>query len=142
MVNPKSRFGRRVDWRLGREKILWLTTVDRHGVPQPRPVWFHWDGRTALVLSEPDAAKVRHLRRSSRVAVHPHTDEAGSRVAVLTGEARILRGPPPAARVRAYLRKYRQGLDDLGCPRNGSARTARSRSSSRRGGSAGSDARR
>jgi PPOX class probable F420-dependent enzyme len=114
MLNLKTRFGRRVDRRLRREKIFWLTTVDRHGIPQPRPVWFHWDGRTALIFSEPGTAKVRQLRRRRRVAAHLNTDEAGNGVAVMTGDARILRAPPAATRVQAYLRKYRQGLKDLG----------------------------
>ncbi|MDR7423417.1 MAG: TIGR03667 family PPOX class F420-dependent oxidoreductase [Armatimonadota bacterium] len=113
MLNLRSRLGRRVDRRLRREQILWFTTVDRRGTPQPRPVWFHWDGRTALIFSEPGTAKVRHLQRRRRVAVHLNTDVAGGEVAVLTGEARILRAPPAAARVRAYLLKYRQGLSDL-----------------------------
>jgi hypothetical protein len=43
---------------LRRETILWLTTVDRRGVPQPRPAWFHWDGRTVPVSGEPDAATI------------------------------------------------------------------------------------
>ncbi|MDQ7857565.1 MAG: pyridoxamine 5'-phosphate oxidase family protein [Armatimonadota bacterium] len=70
MLNLRSRLGRRVDRRLRREQILWFTTVDRRGTPQPRPVWFHWDGRTALIFSEPGTAKVRHLQRRRRVAVH------------------------------------------------------------------------
>lgn len=93
---------------------MWLVTTDAHNTPQPRPVWFHWDGRTILVFSERATAKVRHIARNPRVAVHFNTDESGGSVAVLIGEARILRRRPPAVRVQRYLRKYRQGLKALG----------------------------
>lgn len=117
MLDFTSRLGRRVRRRLEREHVVWLTTVDRRGRPQPRPVWFHWDGRTALIFSEPDAAKLRHIARNHQVALHFNTDEDGGDVAVLLGEASVARRRPPAARVEAYLRKYRQGLKDLGMTR-------------------------
>ncbi|MDR7545553.1 MAG: TIGR03667 family PPOX class F420-dependent oxidoreductase [Armatimonadota bacterium] len=114
MLDFASRLGRRVARRLRRERIVWLVTTDARNTPQPRPVWFHWDGRTVLVFSERTTAKVRHIARNPRVALHFNTDESGGNVAVLIGEARILRRRPPAARVRRYLRKYRQGLKDIG----------------------------
>ncbi len=114
MLDFTSRFGRRVKRRLRTEKIIWLTTVDSRGTPQPRPVWFHWDGRTALIFSEPRAAKVRHIARHSKVALSFNTDADGDNVVVLIGDAVILKGPPSAGRVKTYLRKYRQGIRDIG----------------------------
>ncbi len=114
MLDFTSRFGRRVNRRLRLEKIVWLTTVDSRNIPQPRPVWFHWDGRTALIFSERKAAKVRHIARNPSVALSFNTDEDGDNVAVLIGEAAISRKPPSAARVKTYLRKYRQGIKDIG----------------------------
>jgi PPOX class probable F420-dependent enzyme len=113
MLDFASRFGRRVGSRLRREKIVWLTTVDSRGRPQPRPVWFHWDGKTVLVFSQARAAKLRHIARNRSVALSFNTDEDGDDVAVLIGEAVILKRQPPAGRVAAYLRKYRQGIKDL-----------------------------
>ncbi|HZM91753.1 MAG TPA: pyridoxamine 5'-phosphate oxidase family protein, partial [Blastocatellia bacterium] len=46
MLDFSSRFGRHANRRLRQEKIIWLTTVDSKNTPQPRPVWFHWDGQT------------------------------------------------------------------------------------------------
>jgi PPOX class probable F420-dependent enzyme len=114
MLDFTSRFGRRVNRRLRLEKIIWLTTTDSHNTPQPRPVWFHWDGRTVLIFSERDAAKVQHITRNPRVALNFNSDEDGDDVGVLIGDARILRRPPSPARVKTYLRKYRQGIKDIG----------------------------
>ncbi len=109
-----SRFGRRVNRRLQREQIIWLTTVDAHSTPQPRPVWFHWDGRTVLIFSERRAAKVRHIARNRNAALSFNTDEEGGDVAVLIGETVASGKRPSAARIKAYLRKYRKGLKDIG----------------------------
>lgn len=109
-----TRFGRRVNRRLQNEKIIWLTTVGADRTPQPRPVWFHWDGRTILIFSEKRTAKLRHVARNPRVALSFNTDTDGDNVVVLIGEARVLDREPSAARVKAYLRKYRQGIRDIG----------------------------
>lgn len=114
MLDFTSRLGRRVSRRLRVEEIIWLTTVDSRNTPQPRPVWFHWDGRTVLIFSEKSAAKLRHIAYNPRVALSFNTDEAGDDVAVLIGEAAIPEEPPSAARVKTYLRKYRQGMEDIG----------------------------
>ncbi|MBI2997646.1 MAG: pyridoxamine 5'-phosphate oxidase family protein [Deltaproteobacteria bacterium] len=52
MLDFSTRFGWHVNRRLRQEKIIWLTTVDSNNTPQPRPVWFHWDGQTVLIFSE------------------------------------------------------------------------------------------
>lgn len=114
MLDFSSRFGRRVHRRLRQEQIIWLITVDAHTRPQPRPVWFHWDGQTILIFSEKNTAKLPHITRNSRVTLNLNTDQDGSDVAVLWGDARILTEPPAAARVKAYLRKYREGIKGLG----------------------------
>jgi len=113
MLNFTSRFGRRAARRLRQEKVIWLTTTDSHNTPQPRPVWFHWDGRTVLIFSEKHAAKLRHIAHNPRVALNFNSDEDGDDVVVLIGEARILSKPPAASRVNTYLRKYRLGITDI-----------------------------
>ncbi|HEX4841685.1 MAG TPA: TIGR03667 family PPOX class F420-dependent oxidoreductase [bacterium] len=114
MLNFNTRLGRRIDRRLRTETIIWLTTVDAHNTPQPRPVWFHWDGRTILIFSERDKAKLRHIARNPRVALSLNTDKDGDDVAVVIGDAIILREPPSATRIQAYRRKYKEGIKDLG----------------------------
>jgi hypothetical protein len=43
-----------------------------------------------------------------------NTDEDGGDVVVLIGEAVRLDQPPDPSRVKTYLRKYREGIKDLG----------------------------
>src|SRR5919106_5756809 len=110
MFDLTSRFGRHVNRRLRQEKIIWLTTVDSHDTPQPRPVWFHWDGKTILIFSEKDKAKLRHISHNARVALNFNTDKDGGDVAVVVGDAKILNEPVAPNRVKAYLRKYGKGI--------------------------------
>lgn len=114
MVDFSTRFGRHLNRRLRQEKVIWLTTVDSHNTPQPRPVWFHWDGQTLLIFSEKNKAKLRHIARNPRVALNFNTDEEGGDVAVLVGDALLLGQPPAQTRVKTYVRKYSQGIKDLG----------------------------
>lgn len=114
MLDFSTQFGRHVNRRLRQEKIIWLTTVDSHNTPQPRPVWFHWDGQTLLIFSEKNRAKLRHIARNPRVALNFNTDEEGGDVAVLVGDALVLDEPPAPTRVKTYLRKYSGGIKDLG----------------------------
>jgi PPOX class probable F420-dependent enzyme len=113
MLNLNTRFGRHVNRRLREEQIIWLTTVDGRNTPQPRPVWFHWDGQTVLIFSESLKAKLRHIARNPSVALNFNTDEEGGDVVVLAGEARVLDEQPPPNRIKAYLRKYAEGIKSL-----------------------------
>src|SRR5512136_1618652 len=114
MADFNSRIGRTIKRRLRQEQIIWLTTVDARNTPQPRPVWFHWDGQTVLIFSQPTAAKVRHIAHNPRVALNFNTDADGGDVGVLIGDALISREPPPPNRVKAYVRKYKEGIKSLG----------------------------
>jgi PPOX class probable F420-dependent enzyme len=112
-MNFDHPLGRKALRKLKRELIVWLTSVDGRGRPQPRPVWFHWNGEDVLVFSQPKAAKVRQVAAQPHVALHFNSDEAGSEVVVLLGEARLDAGPVPTERMKAYLRKYRSGISEL-----------------------------
>ena len=114
MLDFTSPIGQRIQQRLEEEETIWLTTVDASHTPQPRPVWFHWDGETALIFSQSGAAKLRHIARNPRVALNFNTDEEGGDVGVLIGEARLLQEAPPLARMQAYLKKYAAGIQDIG----------------------------
>jgi PPOX class probable F420-dependent enzyme len=100
--------------RLRNEHVVWLTTVDAANVPQPRPVWFHWDGATILIFSQQRSAKVRHIARHPFVSLHLNSDAHGEEVTVLLGNAAILPGWPTGRRVDEYLKKYKQGMTGLG----------------------------
>lgn len=109
-----SQIGRTILHRLEVEEIIWLTTVDASGMPQPRPVWFHWDGETILIYSQKAGAKVRHLRRNPKAALNFNTDPDGGDVGVILGLAGIAAQPVSAERMETYLQKYRVGLQNLG----------------------------
>jgi PPOX class probable F420-dependent enzyme len=114
MVDFNSPIGRKIKRRLREEQIIWLTTVDSRNMPQPRPVWFHWDGKDVLIFSQTGAAKVRHILHNPKVALNFNTDSSGEEVGVMIGEARIQAETLPANRMRNYMRKYKQGLEDIG----------------------------
>lgn len=108
-----SRLGRKALRWLKREQIVWLTSVDDQGRPQPRPVWFHWNGEDVLIFSQPKAAKVRQIAARTAVALNFNSDELGNEVVVLLGEARRPGKPIAPERMKAYLRKYRGGIVNL-----------------------------
>jgi PPOX class probable F420-dependent enzyme len=110
MIDLTTEFGQRVKQRLEEELIIWLTTVGGDGTPQPRPVWFLWDGETILVYSRPNTAKLRHIASNSHVALHFDGDGVGGDIVVLTGEAIITAGASPADENEIYLEKYARGL--------------------------------
>jgi PPOX class probable F420-dependent enzyme len=114
MIDLTSDFGRAVTQHLKNEYAIWLTTVDSNLTPQPRPVWFIWDGNSFLIFSQAKAYKVAHIKRNPRVALHFNTDETGDKhVIVFVGEASIDENCPPAYEVEAYFKKYEQGISDL-----------------------------
>jgi PPOX class probable F420-dependent enzyme len=113
-MNLNTKFGRKANRRLKEEVVVWLTTVDDEGTPQPRPVWYDWDGKTCLIFSEPNTGKLRHIERNPKVALNLSSDREGAEVIVLVGRARSLKKAPDSARVRRYLRRYRDLIKGLG----------------------------
>ncbi len=114
MIDFSTEFGRRVARKLKSELVIWLTTVGPGNTPQPRPVWFWWDGSSILVYSKPRSHKLAHIRRYANVSLHFNTDAEANEVAVLLGQASVSRTAPPADGHKAYLRKYQKGIKNLG----------------------------
>jgi PPOX class probable F420-dependent enzyme len=112
-LDTSTDFGAMAARRLQEEQIVWLTTVDPAGAPQPTPVWFHWDGETFLIFSEPTKAKVRNIRANPKVALSFNTNAYGGAVTVFTGQARISETPPSDARAATFLTKYAEGIRSL-----------------------------
>jgi len=50
LPDQSTPFGERVARRLRDERLIWFTTVDAKGTPQPTPVWFLWDDATSTIL--------------------------------------------------------------------------------------------
>lgn len=115
MIDLSTTFGQAVRKHLETQYAIWLTTVDSNLTPQPRPVWFIWEGDSVLVYSKPNAYKVAHIEKNSKVALNFNTEESGDQhVIVFTGEASFDRSCPPAHEVPAYLEKYKSGIIALG----------------------------
>lgn len=112
LPDPATEFGARVARRLDEEAIGWLTLVDAGGTPQPAPIWFHWDGATALVYSDHRAKRLAHLRANPHVALHLDGDDRGADVVVLTGEITEVADEPAVPDNPGYLAKYGAQIAD------------------------------
>jgi PPOX class probable F420-dependent enzyme len=109
MFDLSGDFGQRVARRLQQEEIIWLTTTGGDATPQPRPVWFFWNGETILIYSRRNAAKVRHIGLHPQVALNFNSTSTGGDVVVILGKARIVETVPEAD-LSAYLVKYAEGI--------------------------------
>lgn len=117
LPDPSTEFGARVARRLDAEMVAWLTVVDAAGVPQPAPIWFLWDGATALVYSDHRARRLAHLAAHPQVALHLNGTATGGDVVVLTGTVAVDDRAPAPQDNPAYLAKYGERIA------NGSWRT-------------------
>ncbi len=98
--------------RLDDETVVWLTTVNGAGTPQPTPVWFLWTGSEVLIFSEPGKAKLRNLSGNPRASAHLNSTPRGGGIVVLSGVAEI--AEPSAEELAAYDEKYADDIKRLG----------------------------
>ncbi len=115
LPDPSTPFGQRVAQRLRTESIVWLTTVDTKGVPQPTPVWFLWDEATStfLIYSLTHAKRLAHLQHNSQVSLNFDGNGKGGDIIVFAGQARVSQDDPPADQVSTFVEKYRTFLTTL-----------------------------
>jgi len=106
LPDPTTEFGARVARRLTDEAVGWLTLVDASGTPQPAPIWFLWDGATALIYSDGKARRLAHLRANPRVSLSLDSNGHGGDIVVLTGEIGDAPDEPAVPSNPAYLAKY------------------------------------
>lgn len=107
-------FTQEVTARLTADHSGWLTTVAKSGQPVPRLVWFFFDGKDVFVYSEPDAAKVRHIRNHPRVSLNLDSDGAGSGVIVVGGAATVDAENADPLQDERYRAKYAELATSLG----------------------------
>ena len=105
-IDTTTEFGERTVRRLSQEAIGWLTTVDTSGTPQPSPIWFVWDGETALIYSQPNTPKLRHIAANPNVSLHLDGDGHGGDIIILTGEAHVDETAPTSDQYPEYQTKY------------------------------------
>ncbi len=113
-IDTSTDFGARVERHLESDQVVWLTTVGPDLTPQPSPVWFLWDGETALIYSQPETPKLRNIGQRPRVSLAFNSTPSGEDVVVLTGDAWLDADAPPATAVPAYIDKYTGGIADIG----------------------------
>ncbi|MCI0551697.1 MAG: TIGR03667 family PPOX class F420-dependent oxidoreductase [Anaerolineae bacterium] len=115
MADKKAKLESKAKKFIKQEYVIWLTTIGSDLAPQPRPVWFIWDKDSFLIFSQPHAHKLKHIKQHPNVSLHFNTDKTGDQdVIVYVGTARIDAAVPPAYKVRAYMKKYKSGIQDLG----------------------------
>ena len=109
LQDPSTPFGERVARRLRDERLIWFTTVDAKGTPQPTPVWFLWDeaASTFLIYSRADAKRLAHLQRNPKVALNFDGNGSGGDIIVIIGQAQVSSDDPPADQLPTYVEKYR-----------------------------------
>ena len=109
LPNPSTVFGARVAQRLRDERLIWLTTVDTKGTPQPTPMWFLWDEATStfLIYSRPAAKRLMHIQQNPRVALNLDGNGKGGDIIVIIGQVQVS-DDPLAHLVPAYVEKYRE----------------------------------
>jgi PPOX class probable F420-dependent enzyme len=113
-IDTSTDSGVRAACRLENDQIVWLTTVGPDGTPQPSPVWFLWDGDTALIYSQPATPKLRNIERHPRVSLNFNCTPNGGDVVILTGDARVDSGAAPDRLDAAYAAKYADGIRSIG----------------------------
>lgn len=63
-MTPEER-----DAFLRETRIAKLATLNADGSPNVVPVWFEWDGQTAVLFTSRTSSKVRRIARDARVAL-------------------------------------------------------------------------
>lgn len=114
MIDWNNELGRRTLARIQHEEVIWLTTISKSGIPQPRPVWFVWEEGAFVIYSLPSAHKLKHIAGNPNVALHFNTTAVGEDVQVLLGTARVDANAAAVKNNRAYIEKYGAGIVAFG----------------------------
>jgi PPOX class probable F420-dependent enzyme len=107
-------FTQEVSGRLASDHYGWLTTVAKSGQPVPRLVWFYFDGSDVVVYSEPNAAKVRHIRAHPRVSLNLDSDGNGAGIIIVGGIASVDEDGADPLQDERYRAKYGELAGSLG----------------------------
>lgn len=116
VFDPAVKTHARTLERLEAEQVAWLGTIGRDGYPHAVPIWFLWQDGRALIMSEPETAKVRNIRANDRVLLHLEAGADGEQLNVLRGVATLSPEPSTAWLPRiggAYTAKYDAWLQRL-----------------------------
>jgi hypothetical protein len=76
------------------------------GTPRVVPIWFHWTGEEAVMVSPHDAPKVQALQANSSVALTIDSDSWPHKVLLLRGSAQVQLVDGILAEYAAAARRY------------------------------------
>jgi len=113
-LDTSTERGRHVAARLRGDIVAWLTTVRPDGQPDTVPVWFLWDGATAVIYSRPNQVKLRNVASNPRVSLVVDDTHGGADVIRIEGAAAIDESHPACDASPAYIAKYEAHIIDLG----------------------------
>ena len=117
-IDTSTEFGAKVQRRVESETLIWLTTVDSNGTPQPNPVWFLWQTGTFLLVSKPGQAKLKNIARHGRVSLNFEATPDEEQITIFTGSAELIdRGSLGQDFLDRYHVKYAQGMTNIGMTR-------------------------
>ena len=116
MIDFTTELGRKAQKHLADEYFVWLTSLDSHLTPQPRPVWFIWQDGAFIIFSQAKAHKLKHIAAHPQVSLHFNTPDAKGEedVIVFSGKAEVVNDIPSAHVLKAYIEKYGEGISGLG----------------------------
>lgn len=111
LPDPSTSFGERVRRRLREEEVLWITTVDQGGIPQPNPVGFVFQNDDSiLIYNMVNAKRLSHVVDRPQVSLHFDGDGHGGDIVIFTGTAHRADDVPPPHKNPDYLAKYGDSL--------------------------------
>lgn len=115
MIDESTALGARVLERLRRDRVIWMTTVDR-GAPQPAPVWFLYErgekNERIVVYSKTNARRIANIMAEPRVALNFNCTPSGGDVQVIRGSARVALELPQVPEFEAYMARYRDRIEE------------------------------
>ena len=113
-IDTSTEFGAKTAGRVEADKLVWLTTVDSKGTPQPNPVWFLWDNGSFVLFSKPNQAKLTNIARSGRVSLNFEATADEEQITIFTGHAeQVDRATISQEILDRYAEKYKQGMVNI-----------------------------
>jgi PPOX class probable F420-dependent enzyme len=100
----------KIQARLDKEVVAWLTTVNPIGQPQPSVVWYVIEDDHFVIYSKDATPRLRNIVADPQVALHLNSDADGDGLLIIEGEAEIIGLDVPPSGDAAYVAKYEQHL--------------------------------
>jgi PPOX class probable F420-dependent enzyme len=113
-LDPRDPAHARVLEAFTTEIAVWLTTVTAEGQPQSTPVWFHWDGASFLLYSQPQAPKLVNIAGNPRVSLHLVGEPDAEEGVTIEGSAAVDPDAPRLDAIDVYVGKYRDLIAGYG----------------------------